>query len=73
LAAVRTRQLGLKVALLKKAYLVGVFLNRGYIPTKNLLRDVEVLHLPTRVGAFGFIFRISPSIIPRRSASAALW
>ena len=40
-AALRARQLGLRVALVEKDKLGGVCLNRGCIPTKALLSDTE--------------------------------
>jgi len=43
-AALRGRQLGLKVALIEKERIGGCCLNRGCIPTKSLLADVDGLH-----------------------------
>ena len=40
-AAIRTAQLGAKVALIEKDSLGGVCLNRGCIPTKTLLKSAE--------------------------------
>ncbi|HEX78042.1 MAG TPA: dihydrolipoyl dehydrogenase [Dehalococcoidia bacterium] len=42
-AAIRAAQLGLKVALVEKEALGGTCLNRGCIPTKALIRGVELL------------------------------
>src|ERR1700736_5470005 len=40
--AIRSAQLGLKTAIVEKAYLGGICLNWGCIPTKALLRSAEV-------------------------------
>lgn len=53
-AAVRARQLGLKVALVERETLGGVCLNWGCIPTKALLRQAEVWNLIGRGAEFGF-------------------
>ena len=54
-AAVRAAQLGGKVALVEKERVGGVCLNRGCIPTKALVRSVEVLLLVEEAPAFGVI------------------
>ena len=53
-AAVRSAQLGLSVALVEKEHLGGVCLNWGCIPTKSLLRNAEVISLLRRGKEFGF-------------------
>jgi dihydrolipoamide dehydrogenase len=53
-AAIRTAQLGLNVALVEKEHLGGVCLNWGCIPTKSLLRNAEVVSLLGRGKDFGF-------------------
>lgn len=53
-AAIRSAQLGLKVALVEKEHLGGVCLNWGCIPTKALLRNAEVVSLLGRGKEFGF-------------------
>ena len=53
-AAVRSAQLGLSVALVEKEHLGGVCLNWGCIPTKSLLRNAEVISLLRRGKDFGF-------------------
>ena len=53
-AAVRARQLGMRVALIERETLGGVCLNWGCIPTKALLRQAEVWSLLSRGGEFGF-------------------
>src|SRR3954449_1117039 len=42
--AIRAAQLGFKVAIVERAYLGGICLNWGCIPTKALLRSAEVFH-----------------------------
>jgi dihydrolipoamide dehydrogenase len=53
-AVVRASQLGLETALVEKEHLVGH--NWGCSPTKNLLRNAEVVHSPSRGRIFGFSF-----------------
>src|SRR5690348_2946673 len=43
-AAIRAAQLGFKTAIVEKAYLGGICLNWGCIPTKALLRSAEIFH-----------------------------
>lgn len=54
-AALRGRQLGLSVALVEKERLGGVCLNRGCIPTKALLSDVEGLLWTRRAAKEGIL------------------
>ncbi len=54
-AALRGRQLGLKVVLVEKEKIGGVCLNRGCIPTKALLADVDGLRWARRAAADGII------------------
>lgn len=56
-AALRGRQLGLKVALAEKENVGGCCLNRGCIPTKSLLADVEGMHWVRRAARQGIIDR----------------
>jgi dihydrolipoamide dehydrogenase len=46
-AAIRSAQLGLKVAVVEEKYWGGVCLNVGCIPSKALLRNAELAHLFT--------------------------
>lgn len=55
-AAIRGGQLGLKVALVEKAEIGGVCLNRGCIPTKALIKNAEVLSLFRRASEFGMAY-----------------
>ncbi|MBI3621310.1 MAG: dihydrolipoyl dehydrogenase [Nitrospirae bacterium] len=52
-AAIRAAQLGLKTAIIEKAEVGGVCLNRGCIPSKALIRNAEVLTLIRRAEEFG--------------------
>ncbi len=54
-AAIRAAQLGAQVALVEKDRVGGTCLNRGCIPTKALVRSVEVLQLVEEAPAFGVI------------------
>src|SRR5271166_107672 len=44
IAAIRSAQLGFKTAIVERAYLGGICLNWGCIPTKALLRSAEIFH-----------------------------
>lgn len=56
-AAIRAAQLGNKVAIVDRAFLGGVCLNIGCIPSKALLKNAEVAHtLRHRGEEFGFSF-----------------
>ncbi len=52
-AAIRAAQLGLKTAIVEKADVGGVCLNRGCIPSKALIRNAEVLSLIKRAEEYG--------------------
>ncbi len=52
-AAIRAAQLGLKAAIVEKAYLGGICLNWGCIPTKALLRSADVYHAMRQAKDFG--------------------
>ncbi|MBI4963427.1 MAG: dihydrolipoyl dehydrogenase [Desulfomonile tiedjei] len=56
-AALRGRQLGLQVALVEMERIGGCCLNRGCIPTKSLLADVEGLHWVRRAVRGGVLDR----------------
>ncbi|MBO0756280.1 MAG: dihydrolipoyl dehydrogenase [Bradyrhizobiaceae bacterium] len=51
--AIRSAQLGFKTAIVERAYLGGVCLNWGCIPTKALLRSAEILHYLRHAQDFG--------------------
>ncbi len=55
--AIRSAQLGLKIAIVDKQWLGGVCLNVGCIPSKALLRNAEIAHILRERGKeFGFSF-----------------
>jgi dihydrolipoyl dehydrogenase len=51
--AIRAAQLGLKTAIVEKAYLGGICLNWGCIPTKALLRSAEIYHYMQHAKDYG--------------------
>jgi dihydrolipoyl dehydrogenase len=51
--AIRAAQLGFKTAIVERAYLGGVCLNWGCIPTKALLRSAEIYHYMQHAKAYG--------------------
>lgn len=52
-AAIRAKELGLKVALIEKEQIGGTCLNRGCIPTKSLIQSAKVYTLTKKSNAFG--------------------
>jgi dihydrolipoamide dehydrogenase len=55
-AAIRARQLGAKVTLVEKDALGGTCLNRGCIPTRALVRAVELIDLPKKAKDYGITY-----------------
>jgi len=51
--AIRAAQLGFKTAIIERAYLGGICLNWGCIPTKALLRSAEIFHYLQHAKEFG--------------------
>src|SRR5262244_3921146 len=51
--AIRAAQLGFKTAIVERAYLGGVCLNWGCIPTKALLRSAEIFHYMQHAKDYG--------------------
>src|SRR5215468_10531892 len=51
--AIRSAQLGFKTAIVERAYLGGVCLNWGCIPTKALLRSAEIFHYVQHAKDYG--------------------
>src|SRR3974390_2400714 len=51
--AARAPQLGCKTAIVERAYLGGVCLNWGCIPTKALLRSAEIFHYMQHAKDYG--------------------
>ncbi len=52
-AALKARELGLKVCLIEKAAIGGTCLNSGCIPTKTLIQSAKVYSLTKKSDAFG--------------------
>jgi dihydrolipoamide dehydrogenase len=53
MTAIRSAQLGFRTAIVERAYLGGICLNWGCIPTKALLRSAEILHYLQNAKAYG--------------------
>jgi dihydrolipoamide dehydrogenase len=51
--AIRAAQLGFKTAMVERAYLGGICLNWGCIPTKALLRSAEIYHYMQHAEDYG--------------------
>ncbi len=51
--AIRAAQLGFKTAIVERAYLGGICLNWGCIPTKALLRSAEIFHYLQHAKEYG--------------------
>ena len=51
--AIRSTQLGWKTAIVERAYLGGICLNWGCIPTKALLRSAEIFHYMQHAKDYG--------------------
>jgi dihydrolipoamide dehydrogenase len=51
--AIRAAQLGFKTAMVERAYLGGICLNWGCIPTKALLRSAEIFHYIAHAKDYG--------------------
>src|SRR5829696_3725056 len=51
--AIRAAQLGFKTAIIERAYLGGICLNWGCIPTKALLRSAEIYHYMQHAKDYG--------------------
>jgi dihydrolipoamide dehydrogenase len=69
-AAIRAAQLGLKTAVVEKAYLGGICLNWGCIPTKALLRSAEIYHYMQHAKDYGLSadnVSFDPAAVVKRS------
>jgi len=69
-AAIRARQLGLRVGLVERAHLGGICLNWGCIPTKAMLKGTDLLHQAGHAERFG-LMPLSPQIDPARLIARA--
>ena len=73
-AAIRAAQLGGKVALIEREHLGGICLNWGCIPTKALLRTVEIFHYLRHAGDYGITVKeasVDLKKVVRRSRKVA--
>src|SRR5689334_24115941 len=75
-AAIRAAQLGLRTAVVERAYLGGICLNWGCIPTKALLRSSEILLDVSAAKSFGVVVdgpaKVDlPAVVERSRAVAA--
>ena len=74
-AAIRAAQLGLRTAVVERAFLGGICLNWGCIPTKALLRSAEILHEVAAARSFGVVIdgaaRVELPAVVERSRSVA--
>ena len=69
-AAIRARQLGLRVGLIERTHLGGICLNWGCIPTKAMLKATDVLHQAEQASRFG-LYPLTPAIAPDRLVARA--
>jgi dihydrolipoamide dehydrogenase len=73
-AAIRAAQLGLKTAVIERAFLGGICLNWGCIPTKALLRSAEVFHYMENAKDYGLAAKdvsFDPKAVVTRSRGVA--
>ena len=74
-AAIKSAQLGQRVAIIEKEDIGGVCLNWGCIPTKTLLRSAEIIDLVKKSSDFGIEitdYELNLSKIIQRSKNIAL-
>jgi len=74
IAAIRAAQLGLKTAVIERAYLGGICTNWGCIPTKALLRSADVYAHMTHAADFGLSAKdvsFDPAAVVKRSRGVA--
>ena len=72
--AIRAAQLGFKTAIVERAYLGGVCLNWGCIPTKALLRSAEIFHYMQHAKDYGLSAEkvgFDPKAVVQRSRAVA--
>jgi dihydrolipoamide dehydrogenase len=68
--AIRAAQLGFKTAIVERAYLGGICLNWGCIPTKALLRSAEIFHYMQHAKDYGLAAEkvsYDPAAVVKRS------
>ena len=72
--AIRAAQLGFKTALVERAYLGGICLNWGCIPTKALLRSAEIYHYMQHAKDYGLSAEkigFDPAAVVKRSRAVS--
>src|SRR6476469_9595922 len=72
--AIRAAQLGFKTAIVERAYLGGICLNWGCIPTKALLRSAEIFHYMQHAKDYGLtVDKVSfdPTAVVKRSRAVS--
>src|ERR1700752_5327033 len=72
--AIRAAQLGFKTAIVERAYLGGICLNWGCIPTKALLRAAEIFHYLSHAKNYGLSAEkvaYDPAAVVARSRAVA--
>src|SRR5262249_41585788 len=72
--AIRAAQLGFKTAIVERAYLGGICLNWGCIPTKALLRSAEIFHYRQHPKDYGLLAEkvgFDPTAVVKRSRAIA--
>lgn len=74
IAAIRAAQLGMKTAVVERAYLGGICTNWGCIPTKALLRSADVYDHMVHAADFGLSAKdvsFDPAAVVKRSRGVA--
>src|ERR1700704_5985403 len=72
--AIRAAQLGFKTAIVERAYLGGICLNWGCIPTKALLRSAEIYHYMQHAKDYGLTAEnvsYDPAAVVKRSRAVS--
>ena len=72
--AIRAAQLGFKTAIIERAYLGGICLNWGCIPTKALLRSAEIFHYLQHAKDYGLSageVTYDPAAVVKRSRAVS--
>ena len=70
-AAIRARQLGLRVGLIERTHLGGICLNWGCIPTKAMLKGADLLRDARHGEHFG-VHLGDPAILPERLVARSI-
>src|SRR5215203_5467329 len=70
--AIRAAQLGFKTAIIERAYLGGICLNWGCIPTKALLRSAEIFHYMQHAKDYGMSAE-KVGFLMKKNKIAVIW